>query len=1531
MFLEALMKRAEPAFILWIKNTCVFVGFFLLMGIVAPTSAVAATFPIATGGAAMSAVFDGTHYLVGIENHQTVNASIGTQMLNADGSKFGTYLPTGRTGIATAVAFDGTNYLLIWEDDGLGTLNGATGWQIYGQFFSTTGAAVRTPFAISTPGIYFDGIKTMAFGAGKYLVTYTKLINPALGDNSTNRYIAGRIVNLNGTMGGEFRISSGNGAASDVAFDGTNFFVIWREDQKDQEIRGRFVSSAGVPGIEISVNASTAPSDNPISIAFNGANYLVVWNDEIGGSGTGAWDVFGQQVNPGGALVGGVIPITTETGMQMATSVAFDGNNYLAVWIDMQNASNWDIYGQYLSRNGSLVGSKIPISTAATNQMGGVGFGNGKYLILVNNGIVMGSNGISQVADASGMFTTDQYSGSGTYSYSGTASGGTLTWTWTDLNFICNGPNIGLSTENITSLTATTFSWKDSGESATTWTRIGTGSAGDISGTWTTVNTSSGNSYTAVFTGTATSGTVSVTANIFHCDTNGPLSITSFSPAGGTVGSQVLINGSYFSPLAKENMVLFNGRPAVVTGVRPSQLSVLVPPGTTTGTISVANSGGNANSSTPFTVNAGAPAVTLAWGGVHHRIDSDGMVFDALDAGIGSYASTLAGMTLTVSGPNGFSYSFTDADLNPSVLGQLAVYKKHPTPATPLQPGVYTFTLNDGQGHISHEVDTHVTVASPLPQVDSSTIQLQRKTDGSYRISWVPLNNTRTYYYRVRIFRNDTADTQVYNGSRNMLSYAELPAGILFDDSTYKVRVDASDSPDNDLTTNRSDSTWKVFSPQQSDYNVNRLLTSFAAVYNRTVGMTKTFDTILSVSDPAKVTSLSLTGPAGFTPYTFKLLTDSTPDIYKRTTNGTTVITDFYKSFTAMPTGRYTFTYVANGITHTAHATLTQPVSYPVVDSNTMQAQDLGNGNIRFSWANVNHTGALYYRVVLNNSTNELNYSTARENQTYVDIPASIITPLSPSRWRAEVYDSSDITTQRNRFNTVYKNLALPLPAYDATTPVINNYRIRNVIKSTGLPYRLLDVSTTGAQSTLTSIIVTGPGGYSRDLLAVGRYFPGYASYFYEEAGTLTSGLYTITVTNAVGKNAVRYMYVPSVGALPKPDYTTTRIDTLPNGATRISWAPVVSSVPVWYSFRMYSQADQDGDGLVDTIYSYSINNSNNFQRTSIEIPAGTISVPATAQVSVSDGSGFSVISNVSHSVFVDSGGDPVADPFTTGNDGLAAQVVATTPVNGAIGIATNDPVSVTFNKVIDQRTLPTSFTLSNGITGTISYNPQTRTTTLAPSTPFFTGTAYSATISTGLKDQAGNALAAPYTWNFTATGSLPGLSASIIGNGQINGDFACASASCNTTFAWNSPISISATPSYGSVFEGWSGACTNKGPNDCSFSMDANKSVTATFSKLNNIKGLNQSASFVTNFDTLKSAYTNNATIADGYVLKLVRSGIFDFTETLTLDKPYQLKLSGGFDSGFALNKGFYSQIRGPLTIKSGGLVIENIIVTSQ
>lgn len=412
----------------------------------------------------MNFAFDGTNYLVGVENHQTFPTTVGAQLIDASGNKIGGLIFTGN-GMSTNAAFDGTNYLLIWENDSGGT--GPGRFQIYGQFISKAGDKVGSPFAITTAGIWFDGVKTMAFGGGNYLVTYTRLINPDLGANSTNRRIAGRIVSPDGSMGDEFWISSGYGDASDVAFDGTNFFVVWTEDQYDTEIRGRFVSPAGAPGTEISVNASPAASDNPKSVNFDGTNYMVIWSDDVGGTGT--WDVLGQRVSTAGTLVGGVITITSEAGPQLATTVPFDGTNYLATWVDMKNDANgngtcdagegtcWDLFGQYVSTSGSLVGSKVTIDAFDGNQMGGVGFVNGKYLALINNGVVMGENGIVSVEGTYGLFITPPSAPPAptiiSLSSSSGAAGRAVTITGT--NFVSGGTTVTFNGTLSTSITVT--------------------------------------------------------------------------------------------------------------------------------------------------------------------------------------------------------------------------------------------------------------------------------------------------------------------------------------------------------------------------------------------------------------------------------------------------------------------------------------------------------------------------------------------------------------------------------------------------------------------------------------------------------------------------------------------------------------------------------------------------------------------------------------------------------------------------------------------------------------------------------------------------------------------------------------------------------------------------------------------------------------------------------------------------------------------------------------------------------------------
>jgi hypothetical protein len=88
----------------------------------------------------------------------------------------------------------------------------------------------------------------------------------------------------------------------------------------------------------------------------------------------------------------------------MVTTVAFDGTTYLAAWVDMANETNWNLYAQYLDRSGSPVGTRMTLSAEPGNQLGGVGFGNGQYLAMVNNGVELGEGGITAVSSAQGLF-----------------------------------------------------------------------------------------------------------------------------------------------------------------------------------------------------------------------------------------------------------------------------------------------------------------------------------------------------------------------------------------------------------------------------------------------------------------------------------------------------------------------------------------------------------------------------------------------------------------------------------------------------------------------------------------------------------------------------------------------------------------------------------------------------------------------------------------------------------------------------------------------------------------------------------------------------------------------------------------------------------------------------------------------------------------------------------------------------------------------------------------------------------------------
>ena len=106
--------------------------------------------------------------------------------------------------------------------------------------------------------------------------------------------------------------------------------------------------------------------------------------------------------------------------------------------------------------------------------------------------------------------------------------------------------------------------------------------------------------------------------------------------------------------------------------------------------------------------------------------------------------------------------------------------------------------------------------------------------------------------------------------------------------------------------------------------------------------------------------------------------------------------------------------------------------------------------------------------------------------------------------------------------------------------------------------------------------------------------------------------------------------------------------------------------------------------------------------------------------------------------------------------------VVSVTPAGGTTGVCQGVVVTATFSKAMNPATInTTTFTLAAGTTavlGTVSIDSTDMVATFTPTNPLVVNTQYTATITTGARDQFGNGLAQPFVWMFTtATTACPG------------------------------------------------------------------------------------------------------------------------------------------------------------------------------
>lgn len=145
-------------------------------------------------------------------------------------------------------------------------------------------------------------------------------------------------------------------------------------------------------------------------------------------------------------------------------------------------------------------------------------------------------------------------------------------------------------------------------------------------------------------------------------------------------------------------------------------------------------------------------------------------------------------------------------------------------------------------------------------------------------------------------------------------------------------------------------------------------------------------------------------------------------------------------------------------------------------------------------------------------------------------------------------------------------------------------------------------------------------------------------------------------------------------------------------------------------------------------------------------LPASTLCV-ATVTTAAQDTVGFALASNAVWS-------------FMTGTNADSARptVIITVPVADAGTVATNTAISAIFSEDMNPATISgTSFTVANttlgtAVAGTVSYSAASRTAVFTPTTPSILAdnTLFTATITSGAADLAGNTLAVNHVWTFT-------------------------------------------------------------------------------------------------------------------------------------------------------------------------------------
>ncbi len=233
--------------------------------------------------------------------------------------------------------------------------------------------------------------KSAAFDGTNYLV----------GIQSGNS-IGAQLISGTGEKIGSLIQTGRTGGAPSVAFDGVNYLLTWADDATNPtDLYGMFISQGGTPvGDPFVISANIAGHGFAEAVAFGGGKYLAVYPREVVAGAH--WSVFARMVEPSGAVSG---EIAISSGYGHMGNVAFDGDRFLAVWVE--NDNNAAVRGRFVAPAGTLGAEFIVNGSAARSDYPpGIVYAGGKYLVAWNDEMGVPGSGewdiLGQFLDKSG-------------------------------------------------------------------------------------------------------------------------------------------------------------------------------------------------------------------------------------------------------------------------------------------------------------------------------------------------------------------------------------------------------------------------------------------------------------------------------------------------------------------------------------------------------------------------------------------------------------------------------------------------------------------------------------------------------------------------------------------------------------------------------------------------------------------------------------------------------------------------------------------------------------------------------------------------------------------------------------------------------------------------------------------------------------------------------------------------------------------------------------------------------------------------